>query len=214
MVRILLISLFVLLQVRSSVAVNREQAVSRARQIVADQHYQKKLLEEKMTSGMKVSGQRRVRSSSPAPIGLAEILMVLGIALVVALAAIGLASFLSRRKEETSNESAGEESIIGNQLSPQLSKVKRLAAAGLFAEAVHELFLLAVVKLSRNRGHSTAVSHTGRELSRLLPASNVELEHFSLLLQAVELSLFGGKPVDQAMYQRCLQSFRALVPSS
>ena len=80
----------------------------------------------------------------------------------------------------------------GGSAGPDLDAADRLAAAGHYGEAVHELLLLAIARLSARAARPPAPSRTSRELVRLLPLQGVSRDAFADLVALVERTLFGG----------------------
>jgi hypothetical protein len=137
----------------------------------------------------------------------------LGVGVAAALALIWLGSALAARRRTAlagGGAAADGPAAAAARRDASLERVERLAAAGRHAEAVHELLLLAVERLSQRHQRPVSGWHTGRELTRLLPADAGERERFGRLVAEVERSLFGGHPVGARDYERCLADFRAL----
>ena len=94
---------------------------------------------------------------------------------------------------------------------PELEEILALARTGAYEAAVHLLLIRGLRQLDRIRGSGLAPSLTSREILRRpdLPAgSGTDL---ATLVQAVEISRFGGRPAGEAIFQSCLESYRRLV---
>ena len=87
----------------------------------------------------------------------------------------------------------------------------RLAAEGRYAEAIHALLLLAIQRHASRLDPPPPESATSREVLRVLPLEGPAREALRELVAEVELSLFGGRAVDEEGYQRCLRSFETLA---
>jgi hypothetical protein len=137
--------------------------------------------------------------------------LALGIAGLLALIWIG--AFLHEKitKPRGSDEAAGTSGQAGPRSDPRLATVEGLAAEGRFDEAAHILLLLAVEHLCAARSVIPAPSLTGRELARKLPANGEERTWFGRLVTAVEVSLFGNRPVSRDVYRSCLDAYRRLA---
>ncbi len=93
-----------------------------------------------------------------------------------------------------------------------LGPAEALAAEGRFAEAVHRLLIDALAFLAARASHSIPRSWTSREILgalRLLPAAREALRE---LVDAVEISRFGGRPVGEADWRRAHAAFTGLAP--
>ena len=86
---------------------------------------------------------------------------------------------------------------------PTLADADRLAAAGLYREAVHVLLLVAVGEAARQSYVSLPPSTTGRELTSVLPLEGALREGFEVLVRAVERVLFGGGDAGADDYAAC-----------
>ena len=188
---------------------------SLAEEILADSGYQRELVpapaRPERTAGCDRPGS--VRLSAGAGGGsVTGLLAWLGVGVAVALALIWLGSALNarRRQAAAAGAAAAGPAAAAGRRDASLERVERLAAAGRHAEAVHELLLLAVDRLSQRHQRPVSGWHTARELMRLLPADAGERERFGRLVAAVERSLFGGHPVDARGFERCLADFRAM----
>ncbi len=94
--------------------------------------------------------------------------------------------------------------------SAPLDEAEALASEGRFADAVHVLLLRALALLSRAEGHVLVPSETSREvlerLENLAPAARGALAH---LVEAVERSRFGGRPLDAPAWEAARSAWSA-----
>jgi hypothetical protein len=91
-----------------------------------------------------------------------------------------------------------------------LDEVDALAAAGRFAEAVHVLLLRTIAALPRSAAAPPA-SFTSREILARTTFRPGALDAMSGLVEAVEVSLFGGRPVAEVAYRDCRTRFERFL---
>jgi hypothetical protein len=136
---------------------------------------------------------------------IAWVLLWTGVGIAVLVTVAALAARLSERRAraaqiltavETSDPSAAA-------YGASLAAAERLAAAGAYEDAVHELLLVAVDRLSARRDVVLPPSLTARELLRVLTPSGPQREPLREIVAAVEAALFGGRALDAADWQRC-----------
>jgi hypothetical protein len=143
------------------------------------------------------------RAASP----FATVLMWVGIGVGLILAFVWLAQNLGGLSKEVDLEAAGQgASARGPPAAVSLGDAEGLAAAGRFDEAIHALLLLAISSLQR--GHGLAGSMTSREVLREAGLSGEAQAGVRGLVEAVEISLFGGRPLDEPEYRRCVEHYR------
>lgn len=134
---------------------------------------------------------------------------------VVALLVLGwiLREVVGRRRQgETEvRPEAASAAAAAPQSNLSFDDASRLAAEGRYAEAVHALLLAAIRHFAERSRTAIQPSRTSRELVRTLPLGPDAREAFSELVRTVELSLFGGAPVEAADYERSLARFQALT---
>jgi len=92
-----------------------------------------------------------------------------------------------------------------------LEEADRLAAEGRFVEAAHLILLRSIQDIQSRRPRAVAISLTSRDIARLevLPPSARVL--FAGIAEAVEISLFGGRPLDGEGYTRCRDAYSSFV---
>jgi hypothetical protein len=192
-----------------------------AHEILSDPAYQKDLMKrpqrpEHSNSGCD-DGKIRVRRSGSAAPGaggsIATLLAWLAAGVAVALSIIWIITNYQRREPGALSPSdSGAEPQNGTAAKdPSILAIENLAARGLFAEAVHEMLLLAVVRLAARHHRELSGWLTSRELTRLLPSTDDERGRFARLVEAVERSLFGGQAIDRTTYERCFDDFGGLA---
>ena len=188
-----------------------ETLKERARTILARPAYQKEMIEQDQEWGL-IQGSEALES--PRGMGpLGQLLLYVGLGLMAGFVLVWLVAYSRGRGEEkagaSSSSAAPDEG--GSIVPHSLQEAEALARAGRFGEAVHLLLLLAVSHLSARRKGFTPRDLTGRELLRALPGNEEERGAFRRLVAAAELYLFGGRPVSEASYRACLESYKGLA---
>lgn len=137
------------------------------------------------------------------------VLLVVGVLLVLfwLLRALILRGGPARTDTDETEEPAADTA----EREPAFEDAARLAGEGRYAEAIHALLLAAIRHFAERSRVAVQPSRTSRELVRLLPLGPELREAFTELVQAVELSLFGGVAVGREEYERSLSRFRALT---
>jgi len=178
-----------------------------ARDILADEAYQKNLVEPETVEFIPVAR----RSDGHGTLVLLVLLM-LGLALAGALILLKVFNTMSeRRREKAFADEENRRQPETPQKDPQLEEAEDHAAAGRFTEAVHLLLLIAVDRLHIAQGLVLSDALTSRELLRLLPRTPEERTLFKHLVTTVEVSLFGGRAVTGKRYRICLEACRSLM---
>lgn len=195
-----------------------EQARQAARQVVADEALQPEMPEDaeaRAPSPMDLRSRPRTRRSSgstaPPPSrghGLGElVLWVVG-----GLLALGLVAVFLR---ERMGPAAPTTTAAARPTTPPpppdkaiVDEADALAAAGRFAEAVHALLLRTIQALGRHMPVPRAL--TSREIEQRAGLPDEARAAFGDLVQAVELTRFGGRPADAEDYARCVACFERI----
>jgi hypothetical protein len=92
-----------------------------------------------------------------------------------------------------------------------LSEADRLARQGAYGEALHLLLLYCLNEMRRRFGFGLPPSLTSREILGLSDLPEIRRTGLSVIVSAVEVSHFGGRPVDEAIYQFCRQRCEEVV---
>jgi hypothetical protein len=92
-----------------------------------------------------------------------------------------------------------------------LGEADRLARQGAFGEALHLLLLYCLNELRRRFGLGLPPSLTSREILGLSVLPEIRRTGLSVIVSAVEVSHFGGRPVDEATYLSCRQRCEDVV---
>lgn len=92
-----------------------------------------------------------------------------------------------------------------------LDEVDALAAQGRFAEAIHVLLLRTIAALPKAAAAGPAPSLTSREILDRTSFRAGARDAMAGLVDAVEVSLFGGRPVPETSYRECRTRFDRFV---
>lgn len=195
------------LMLTSYPAPGEEDPAGLAKKILDHPSYQKKLV---TSDGpyKSIGSETTIRSTG---LGFGRVLLYLLMTLAVALAVIWIVNHVHNRwtpSKKTTAEDPGETQARSKD--PSLDEIEALARAKRFEEAVHKLLFLAVKRLASIQNKTLAQEMTSRELMRILPRNREEKGRFRLLVNAVELSLFGGRETDASQYRACLENYRGL----
>ncbi len=104
---------------------------------------------------------------------------------------------------------AGEEQAL-----PELEEIMRLARAGEFEAAIHLLLLQGLRQLVRLTGAVMALSLTSREILRRPDLPKGAGRDLATLVDAVEISRFGGRAAGATLFETCLASYRRLAQAT
>lgn len=88
-----------------------------------------------------------------------------------------------------------------------LADADTLAAQGLYAEAAHLLLLRSIDDLDSRRPQTVRPALTARDIGALAALPDAARPAFGKIARVVELSLFGGTPVDAAAFADCRQAY-------
>jgi hypothetical protein len=92
-----------------------------------------------------------------------------------------------------------------------LSEADRLARQGAFGEALHLLLLYCLNEMRRRFGLGLPPSLTSREILGLSVLPEIRRTGLSVIVSAVEISHFGGRPADETTYRLCRQRCEDVV---
>jgi hypothetical protein len=92
-----------------------------------------------------------------------------------------------------------------------LEEADRLAADGRFVEAAHLILLRSIQDIQARRPRAVAISLTSRDIARLEALPPPARALFSGIAEAVEISLFGGRPLDRDGYARCRDAYSSFA---
>jgi hypothetical protein len=93
----------------------------------------------------------------------------------------------------------------------RLADADALAAQGRFAEAVHLLLYRSVDDIAARRPGLIKPALTSRDLAGSRDLPGIARTAFSRIARAVEVSLFGGQPVDAGVWGECRAAYAELT---
>jgi hypothetical protein len=101
---------------------------------------------------------------------------------------------------------------------PDLDKAKvlmedanLLAAQGRYAEAVRMLLFRTVDDLDGRHPHAVRPALTSRDLTALALLPPKPRTDFEVIVEVVERSFFGGRPVDAVQFETCRRAYEAFI---
>lgn len=141
------------------------------------------------------------------------LLGVFGVALVAVMAREGVRFARRRGKKKqrgVTGDDLGRAEIAAQRLPASLARARALAREGRFEEAIHVLLEGALGYLHALTDFSLEPAFTSREVLARAPLESTTRGAFKDLVMTVEVSLFGGLPVDRADFERCERSFEVV----
>lgn len=142
--------------------------------------------------------------------------LLIGVGVLLAVFYLGreVPAWLGRRRQLKTGATPmvqGSPLAADSQLLDALGRADRLAEEGQFAEALHLLLLHSIDYLKRHLGGVYGPSSTAREI--LLRARLPDSGRSSLgaIVDAAEVSYFGGRPVDSGVYAACRRHYQAFA---
>ena len=120
---------------------------------------------------------------------------------------------LKRRAAEGDPSSVGPIATDADRerLDLALGEADRLARQGAYGEALHLLLLYCLNEMRRRFGLRVPPSLTSREILGLSVLPEVRRTGLSVIVSAVEVSHFGGRPVDESTYLSCRERCEDVV---
>jgi hypothetical protein len=143
-------------------------------------------------------------------------LLVVGGLLLLFYLISGLPSLQQRLKrraaeEDTSSVGSIPKDADRERLDLALGEADRLARQGAYGEALHLLLLYCLNEMRRRFGLLLPPSLTSREILGLSVLPEVRRTGLSVIVSAVEVSHFGGRPVDESTYSSCRERCEDVV---
>jgi hypothetical protein len=123
-------------------------------------------------------------------------------------------------RERLKRRAAGDAPIGGTpiasdadreRLEVALAEADRLARQGAYGEALHLLLLYCLNEMRRRFSLGLPPSLTSHEILGLKALPEIRRTGLSVIVSAVEVSHFGGRPTDEATYQLCRQRCEDVV---
>jgi len=147
----------------------------------------------------------RVESGSGSP--WFESLFWVAAGVAVLLLVVGFVRRVRGYTADTALPAAADEGPAAEETAPApLADAEALARAGRYDEAVHVLLLLALERIGRQA--RLATSWTSREAIEHSGLGTEARTAVAALADAVEISRFGGRPVNEARYLACADHYR------
>lgn len=142
--------------------------------------------------------------------------LLIGVAALLALFYLGreVPVWLGRKRQLKAGATAmvqGSPLAADGQLLDALGRADQLAAEGQFAEALHLLLLHSIDYLKRHLGGVYGPSSTAREILQRSRLPDIGRNSLGAIVDATELSYFGGRPVDGGVYAACRQHYQAFA---
>lgn len=142
--------------------------------------------------------------------------LLIGVAVLLAVFYLGreLPAWLGRRRQMKAGATPMVEGVqvgVDSQLLDALGRADRLAAEGQFAEALHLLLLHSFDYLKRHLGGIYGPSSTAREILHRSRLPDAGRQSLGAIVDAAEVSHFGGRPVDGGIYAACRRHYQAFA---
>lgn len=141
-----------------------------------------------------------------------------GVAFVVGLIVYTLIREALRRLPQSAEEAKAEEDIpvpeyrpATNRAHALLEEADRLAGEGRFGEAVRVLLHRSIEDMETVFPAAIMPSMTSREISTIEHLSNQGRATFTKIAQAVERSLFAGRPLTADAYADCREAYKSFA---
>jgi len=142
--------------------------------------------------------------------------LLIGVLVLLAVFYLGreVPTWLGRRRQLKPGAAPmvqGTPVAIDSQLRDALNRADRLAADGQFAEALHLLLLHSFDYLKRHLGGVYGPSSTAREILHRSRLPETGRRSLGAIVDAAEISYFGGRPVDGGIYAACRRHYQAFA---
>ncbi|MBA4748227.1 MAG: DUF4129 domain-containing protein [Sphingopyxis sp.] len=147
--------------------------------------------------------------------GIKYALWAIGIALLLFIAYRlfpGFADWVDRLRGKAAEEELPEYGQVeASAARARLADADALAAEGRFAEAVHLLLYRSVGDIAARRPGLVKPAITSRDLAASRDLPGTPRTAFARIARAVEVSLFGGQPVDAGVWGECRAAYAELT---
>ncbi|HEX6092172.1 MAG TPA: DUF4129 domain-containing protein, partial [Dongiaceae bacterium] len=142
--------------------------------------------------------------------------LLIGVGALLAVFYLGreVPAWLGRRRQLKAGVAPmvqGSPAAADSQLLDALGRADRLAAEGQFAEALHLLLLHSIDYLKRHLGGVYGPSSTAREILQRARLPDTGRSSLGAIVDAAEVSYFGGRPVDGGIYAACRRHYQAFA---
>jgi hypothetical protein len=166
---------------------------------------------------MKAEEEPQVEEESPRlPATLAKVIVFAAALIVIFLLVV---TFIRYRKLKTIRiaelDLMAKKTAANNKLSKALETIRedadKLAAKGLFSQAMHELLINSLEEYKKRESQKMRSSLTSRELIQILPMSQDEGNAFEDLVKRVEVVYFGSLVPGASDYEESKASYTKLL---
>ncbi len=180
-------------------------------QVLAEQRYQTELPGPDQTELPGPDEERRPAPDDRVPwfagYGWAEGLAIVLIGAVAIVGVLALARGVSGRRRAAFAPPQGTATVAPVLDGVPLDEIESLAAAGRYDEAVHVLLLQSIAAVGRTVS-ALPVSLTSREVLERAPLPEGAGAELGAIVDAVETSWFGGRPVGREGFEACRERYR------
>jgi hypothetical protein len=146
-----------------------------------------------------------------------EILFWAGLGILALIVLFFIAREILRLRNRRRDDAEGTEDHLPDWRPPLararalLADADRLAAQGLFAEAVHLLLFRSIEDIDERRPHSIKPAFTSRNIAELNALPAPARPAFARIATSVERSFFGGRKIDAQDFQECRRAYEAFA---
>ncbi|HEX6092224.1 MAG TPA: DUF4129 domain-containing protein [Dongiaceae bacterium] len=142
--------------------------------------------------------------------------LLIGVGALLAVFYLGreVPAWLGRRRQLKAGAAPmvqGSPAAADSQLLDALGRADRLAAEGQFADALHLLLLHSIDYLKRHLGGVYGPSSTAREILQRARLPDSGRNSLGAIVDAAEVSYFGGRPVDGGIYAACRRHYQSFA---
>jgi hypothetical protein len=141
-----------------------------------------------------------------------------GIVILAALVIYAIVREVVRRLPQTADEASADEDVPVPEYRPATARARalleeadRLAAEGRYGEAVRVLLHRSIEDMEKVYPAAIIPSMTSREISTIEYLSREGRTTFVKIAQAVERSLFAGRPLTQDHYTECRRAYESFA---
>lgn len=124
----------------------------------------------------------------------------------------GFAAWVDARRRRPPAEAAEDVGIVeAQEARTRLADADALASEGRFAEAVHLLLYRSIGDIAARRPGLVKPALTARDLAAARELPGAARNAFAHIARAVEISLFGGRSIDGAVWGECRDAYTELT---
>lgn len=123
----------------------------------------------------------------------------------------GFAEWVDARRRPVEQEAEEIGVVEAQKARARLADADALASEGRFAEAVHLLLYRSVDDIAARRPGLVKPALTARDLAAARELPGAARGAFAHIARAVEISLFGGRSIDSAVWHECRDAYTELT---